>query len=115
MNRFGGLGSSPAQPRPLSNGPVRAVPTSGEGTSENDFSSSGGSVACPLGGVPGCRLPRPGSCWLSGRVSGSRLPSLHGHDHDVVGVASRLGAEAEAGVPSETAATPGVLTMSHYF
>jgi hypothetical protein len=45
LNRFGGLGSSPAPPRPLSNGPAQAVPTSGESTSESDFSTSGGSVA----------------------------------------------------------------------
>lgn len=50
MNRFGGLGSSPAPPRPLSNGPARAVPTTGERARAKDFSSSGGSCRLSPGG-----------------------------------------------------------------
>jgi hypothetical protein len=111
MNRFGGLGSSPAPPRPLSNGPARAVLTTGERIAASHFSSSGGSVAYPLGEEPGLRLCRPGS--TSSAVCVSRMGDrpFQRHDQDSASRASRLGTKARRSLRPEPAATRAAVAV----
>lgn len=103
MNRFGGLGSSPAPPRPLSNGPVRAVPRTGERRGPKHFSSSGGSCRLSPGGRARLSVSESRAYFLVPCVSRAPPGPFQRHDQDAAEHPPRLGTETERVVRAESA------------